>query len=207
MSVTETAVEAPRKLDGDKARRIVAAMRKSVAARGAAGSTFDVVAHEAGVSRGLLHYYFGSKERLLVEVVRQDCDARIAALEERLEAASTVDEIVTALVVSLQAFVRDEPGTHAVTYEMISASRHSEEIRAELAELYRRWRAHLADVLRAKEREGVVVLEADPESVASVLFGLGDGLGLQLISDPGWDSGHALEAGMRAARCMLGSSE
>ena len=182
-------------------------MRESVGTRGAAASTFDVVAREAGVSRGLLHYYFGSKERLLVEVVRQDCDARIAALEERLEAASTVDEIVISLVVSLQAFVRDETGTHAVTYEMISASRHSEEIRAELAELYRRWRAHLADVLRAKEREGVVVLKADPESVASVLFGLGDGLGLQLISDPGWDSGHALEAGMRAARCMLGSSE
>ena len=85
VTVADTPVAAPRKLDGDKARRIVAAMRESVATRGAAGSTFDVVAREAGVSRGLLHYYFGSKERLLVEVVRQDCDARIAALEERLE--------------------------------------------------------------------------------------------------------------------------
>jgi AcrR family transcriptional regulator len=207
MTVTDTAVAPSRKLDGDKARRIVAAMRESVAARGAAGSTFDVVAREAGVSRGLLHYYFGSKERLLVEVVRQDCDARIAALEERLHAACTVDEIVTALVGALRAFVNDRPGTHAVTYEMISASRHSEEIRAELAELYRRWRAHLAEVLRAKERDGVVALEADPESVASVLFGLGDGLGLQLISDPEWDSGQALQAGMRAARCLLGSRE
>ena len=68
-----------RKLDGERAQRIVSAMRASVGARGAAGSTFDVVAREAGVSRGLLHYYFGSKERLLVEVVRRDCDARIAA--------------------------------------------------------------------------------------------------------------------------------
>ena len=207
MSVTETAAETPRKLDGDKARRIVAAMRTSVAARGAAGSTFDVVAGEAGVSRGLLHYYFGSKERLLVEVVRQDCDARIAALEERLETTSSVDELVSALVASLQAFVSDEPGAHAVTYEMISASRHSEEIRAELAELYRRWRAHLADVLRAKEREGVVVLEADPEAVASVLFGLGDGLGLQLLSDPDWGSGDALDAAMHSARRMLGAKD
>ncbi|HEX8051891.1 MAG TPA: TetR family transcriptional regulator, partial [Thermoleophilaceae bacterium] len=49
---------AERRLDSDKARRIVAAMRASVARRGAAGSTFDHVAREAGVSRGLLHYYF-----------------------------------------------------------------------------------------------------------------------------------------------------
>ncbi len=50
-----------RPLESDKAKRIVDAMRESVAARGAAGSTFDHVAREAGVSRGLLHYYFGTK--------------------------------------------------------------------------------------------------------------------------------------------------
>ena len=53
-------------------------MRASVAVRGAAGSTFDHVAREAGVSRGLLHYYFGSKERLLVEVVRRDSEVRVS---------------------------------------------------------------------------------------------------------------------------------
>ena len=73
-----------RRLDSEKAKRIVAAMRASVGRRGAAGSTFDHVAQEAGVSRGLLHYYFGSKERLLVEVVRHDSDIRAAALEDAL---------------------------------------------------------------------------------------------------------------------------
>ena len=44
-----------RELSGEKAQRIVDAMRASVAARGIAGSTFEHVAGEAGVSRGLLH--------------------------------------------------------------------------------------------------------------------------------------------------------
>jgi hypothetical protein len=44
---------ARRTLSGDKAARIVDAMRTSVAARGIAGSTFDHVATDAGVSRGL----------------------------------------------------------------------------------------------------------------------------------------------------------
>src|SRR5438093_10505136 len=87
-----------RRLDSEKAKRIVAAMRASVGRRGAAGSTFDHVAQEAGVSRGLLHYYFGSKERLLVEVVRRDSDIRAAALEDALRNAHSVEAIIEALV-------------------------------------------------------------------------------------------------------------
>jgi AcrR family transcriptional regulator len=201
----EASVEAPRRLEGDKAQRIIEAMRASVGTRGAAGSTFDHVAREAGVSRGLLHYYFGSKERLLVEVVRHDCEIRIRDMEERLARADSVDAIVATLVDFLEEFVEDEPGSQAVLYEMLSASRHSDEIRAELAELYRRWRAHLADALSDKERRGVVKLQGDPESVASTLFALGDGLGLQLSSDPDWDSDAALQLAAQTARRLLGS--
>jgi AcrR family transcriptional regulator len=200
----EASVEAPRRLDGEMAQRIIEAMRASVGSRGAAGSTFDHVAREAGVSRGLLHYYFGSKDQLLVEVVRHDCELRIQAMDERLARADSADAMVDALVSQLEAFVEDEPATQAVVYEMLSASRHSEEIRAELAELYRRWRAHLAEALREKDKEGVISLQADAESVASVLFALGDGMGIQLISDPGFDSDPPLALGMAIARRLLG---
>src|SRR5918998_3198058 len=147
-----TRTDGPRRLEGDKAQRIIAAMRASVASRGAAASTFDHVAREAGVSRGLLHYYFGSKEQLLVEVVRHDCEVRIAGMGERIARATTADEIIAALVLGLEDFIQGEPGSPAVIYELLSASRHSEEIRAELAELYRRWRADLAAALRDKQR-------------------------------------------------------
>ena len=181
-------------------------MRASVGARGAAGSTFDVVAREAGVSRGLLHYYFGSKERLMVEVVRRDCDTFVAELEASLEKAATVDEIIASLVQTLDAFVKGEPGTQAVIYEMLSASHHSEEIRAEMAELYRTWRHHLASALRHKEQEGVIKLAGDPESVASLIFAIGDGLGLQLISDPEWARETSLDVATDTARHLLGAA-
>lgn len=200
----EASLATPRKLEGEKAQRIVEAMRASVGKRGAAGSTFDVVAREAGVSRGLLHYYFGSKERLMVEVVRSDCDARVATLEENLATATSADEFVAFLVQTLDAFLSDE-SSQAVLYEMLSASRRSEEIRVELAELYRRWRAQLAAALSEKQREGVVKLDAEPEDVAALLFALGDGMGLQVISDPEWDSAPAFELGVRTARRLLGA--
>src|ERR671915_313976 len=98
----EASLAAPKALEGDKAQRIIEAMRASVGARGAAASTFDHVAREAGVSRGLLHYYFGTKEQLLVEVVRHDCEIRIEAMDERIARAESVDEIVEALVAGLR---------------------------------------------------------------------------------------------------------
>ena len=200
----EASVEAPRRLEGEKAQRIVAAMRSSVGTRGAAASTFDHVAREAGVSRGLLHYYFGSKEQLLVEVVRHDCDSRIQAMADRFAVAGDAEAIVDALVIGLEEFM-GEPGSQAVVYELLSASRHSDEIRAELAELYRRWREFLAEALREKQAEGVVKLDADADSVASMLFALGDGFGIQVISDPDWDKDAAFALGVRLARGLLGA--
>ena len=193
-----------RRLDSDKARRIVAAMRDSVARRGAAGSTFDHVAREAGVSRGLLHYYFGSKERLLVEVVRHDTDIRIHTLEERLRGADSIDAIIAALVTQLREYVEEEPSWHAVIHEMLSAARRNDEIREELGNLYRRVRGEMADVLREKEAEGIVKLRAEPESVASVFLALADGLEVQIASEPGWTSGPTVEAGVSVARFLLG---
>ena len=203
----EASVDTPRRLEGDKAQRIIAAMRSSVGRRGAAGSTFDHVAREAGVSRGLLHYYFGSKERLLVEVVRQDREVRVQAMEERLAEAHTVDAIVAALVLGLEEFIEDERENRSVLYELLSASRHSEEIRVALADLYRTSRASLADGLRQKEGEGVIRLEADAEAVASILFSLGDGFGIQVLADPGWDREAAFDIGVRTARRLLGATD
>ena len=182
-------------------------MRDSVARRGAAGSTFDHVAQEAGVSRGLLHYYFGTKERLLVEVVRRDADIRIHALEDRLRNAGSLDEIIQALVTQLREFVAEDVGSHAVIHELLSAARRNDDIREELAELYRRVRAAIAAILTDKEREGIVTLRASADAVASIFLALGDGLEVQLTSDPGWDGAPTMAAGGAVARFMLGADD
>ena len=205
MEATVRTDRTERKLDGEKAQRIIAAMRASVGRRGAAGATFDHVAAEAGVSRGLLHYYFGSKERLLVEVVRHDSNLRVGRLEESLRAAGSLDETIEVLVRQVREFVEEDPGAQAVLYEMFSAARANEEIRAELAELYRRTREQVAEVLREKEREGVIRLRGSAESVVSVLFALGDGIELQLLADSDWDSDDAFQTGIATARFLLGA--
>ena len=207
MEAAQTTARAERRLDSDKAKRIVAAMRASVARRGAAGSTFDHVAQEAGVSRGLLHYYFGSKERLLVEVVRHDADVRVQAIEERLRDADSLDAIVQALVWGLEQFVAEDAGSHAVIHELLSAARRNDEIREELAALYRRVRSEVAEILVEKEREGIVSLRADGEAVVAIFLALADGLEVQLTSDTDWPSSAAVDTAVTVARFLLGDPE
>ena len=146
-----------KELSGEKAQRIIEAMRSSVARRGISGSTFEHVAREAGVSRGLLHYYFGTKEALLVEVVRRDSEHRIARLDEPLGKATSADEILQVLVASLQDSITNEPGFWVLIFELFTAGRRNPEIEREIGELFARTRDHVADILRAKEREGVLV--------------------------------------------------
>jgi AcrR family transcriptional regulator len=192
-----------RRLPGEKAQRIVEAMRSSVARRGVAGSTFDHVAREAGVSRGLLHYYFGTKERLLAEVVRHDTEVRLQLLHEQLATAATPDDVFDRLVASLEDLVDREPHLIALIFELFALSRRHEEIATEFAELVRRGRGQLADILRDKQSEGALRLGAEPDDVADVLFALGDGIAMRMLAEPDRDWSPAIAATVAAARPLL----
>ena len=203
-ATSPAAVPRARELSSDKAARIVEAMRASVAERGIAGSTFDQVAREAGVSRGLLHYYFGTKERLLVEVVRRECDVRKRRLEAAIEDADSADRVLDALVRSFQDFLGAGPRAALMHYELLTLAQRNAEIASELAKLGRSTRAHLVDILRGKRDAGALELRAEPETVALFLFALADGLMMRSLSEPELDVSPAVGQAVAAARALLG---
>jgi AcrR family transcriptional regulator len=196
---------ANRTLSNDKAQRIVDAMRSSVARRGVAGSTFDHVAREAGVSRGLLHYYFGTKERLLTEVVRRDAELKMGALEHDLAGAQTADDVIALLVSSLEHMVADDPEFVAVGFELFTLAQRNPEIAAEYTELQASLRAHISAVLAAKHEQGVLQLAASPDAVVDVLLSLADGLSARMLVEPDRDHGAMIAAGVTAVRALVRS--
>jgi AcrR family transcriptional regulator len=197
------AAAAPRELSRDKASLIVEAMRASVAARGIAGSTFDHVAREAGVSRGLLHYYFGTKERLLVEVVRREWEVTREGLERTVGAADTVEAVLSALVESFEEFIGEGPSTVVTFYEILALGQRNEEIAAELQELGRQTREHLAGLLRQKDDAGVLTLRSDAEATAGFVLALADGLTVRLLCEPELQIAPMLDLAVQAARALL----
>jgi AcrR family transcriptional regulator len=186
--------------------RIVDAMRRSVAARGAEASTFDQVAREAGVSRGLLHYHFGTKERLIAEVVRRDAEIRLEHLGTELAGATTVAGVIGVLLHSLEDLVERDPGFVALRFELFTSGRRNPEIAAEFAALQRATRTRVAELLAAKQRERVVRLADEPEAVAAVLLSLADGLALALLGEPEHDHRATLGAATAAARTLIADS-
>jgi AcrR family transcriptional regulator len=192
-----------RPIEGDKAVRIVDAMRASVARHGVAASTFDHVAREAQVSRGLLHYYFGTKERLLAEVVRRDCELRMQVIDERLAGASSAEDVIDGLVASLKQMVVDDPAFITLVFEMFTLSHRNPEIAVEFAELMRRTREHVAGLLAEKEAAGVLALHAPADAVADVLFSMADGVAMRMLTERDRDFGPSVLAGVRAVRALI----
>lgn len=200
-----SAASAPagRSLSGEKAQRIVEAMRRSVARRGTAGSTFDHVSREAGVSRGLLHYYFGTKEQLLVEAVRRDCELRMELLEQRLATAQSADGFIDLMAQNLQETVHEDPEFVTLVFELFMLSRRNEDIAAEYRGLIRRMRGQVAAMLAQAQGEGILRLHAQPDAVADVLFSLADGLALRMLAEPERDWSETVQAGIVAVRALL----
>jgi AcrR family transcriptional regulator len=192
-----------RSLSGERAQRIVEAMRRSVAQYGTAGSTFERVAREAGVSRGLLHYYFGTKERLLAEAVRRDCQLRLEQLERQLAGARTAEDFIGLLAKHLEEMVREDPDFVTLLFELFTLSRRNEDIAVEYANLMRSMREQVAAMLTVAHEEGVLQLHAEPEAVAEILFSLGDGFAMRMLTEPDRDFTATMRAGIAAARALV----
>lgn len=192
-----------RDLPSDKAVRIVEAMRASVAERGIAGATFDHVSRAAGVSRGLLHYHFGSKERLLVEVVRRESERRGRLLDQAVAEAGGADELIDALVSNLEEILGEGRSSMVTFYELLTLGQRNPEIAAELGQLARRTRTRLAEALRAGSQAGVFELRAAPEDVASFLFALADGVTIRRLAEPDLDVQPLVDQAVIAARALL----
>jgi len=181
-------------------------MRACVARKGLAGATFDQVAREAGVSRGLLHYYFGTKEHLLVEAVRRDSELRLQDLEARLEPAKTGDDFMTAMAQKMQENLSEDPEFTTLIFELFTLARRNDEVAAEFAALLRSTRDTVTAMLIAAEQRGALKLAAPADCVVDVLFSLADGFALRMLGDTERDFSQSIAAAVGVVRPLLGES-
>lgn len=192
-------------LTGEKATRIVAAMRVCVAKYGAVGATFDQVSKEAEVSRGLLHYYFGSKERLLIEVVRRETDRLVEMIQLATSVAGSAEQLVDLLLVQLKNILDNEPELYLLAFEMIGEARRHPEIGAEVAAYNRRTRGQFAEIIEQLQEKGVVSPRHPPLATASALLAMANGLALEIFEDPDGDHDACIAADVDAALYLLGA--
>ena len=166
-----------------KPDRILDAAHRLLAEGGHATVTITEIAREAGVSRGLLHYYFDSKEQILAQVVRRNVEQSIAETSGLLHEATSREELVRQFLRAYQDALGRGTG-YTLYFEAFVQGRVHRTVRAELADLFQARRDSLAAALRTAEERGHVTLAADAAGVASIILAIGDGVALQYLADP-----------------------
>ena len=164
--------------------QIVRATVRCLARDGYARLTMKKVAREAGVSQGILHYYFADKRAMLVATltaVSRDVDRRVAAAQSRAPREPAAR--LRALVRTCLAVAVDRPEFWVVFLEFWGEMVHDRRLRAVNAEVYTRTRRLLARLIADGVRAGRF-RAVDPERAAAVVLGLVDGVSLQLTFDP-----------------------
>jgi AcrR family transcriptional regulator len=129
---------------------ILEAARLRLLADGYAGLSTRKVADEAGVPLSQLHYYFGSKQGLILALFEQENQRRL----ERQRRLYAEDAPLWQRYERACDYLEDdlESGYVRVLQEMIAAGWSNEEVGAAVRELLGGWAELLAEVAREAER-------------------------------------------------------
>lgn len=171
--------------DKDKAERILAAAGRVLAAEGYGGATVARVAEEAGVSRGLLHYYFESKEDLVARVLRRNVGESVAMLRAITDSVAGPTEFAAELTGALRAIAARDPAMFTVLAEGLSASRRSDLIGQELTALHGQFADAFEEAFRGWVERGRMPDDVPLRGLAVLLTAMVDGLGLDLVAVKG----------------------
>lgn len=171
--------------------RIIAAASKVLAEKGYEATTLREISREAQAAPGLVHYYFGGKDQLLVEVLQaagQRFHQRLVQLVENMPADQSLETVLT----ELHERVGQEPDVYRLRYESFSLGLHNAligpRVRERLAQRRQEIGFVMAKVVENMERQGMAKdASLDPNSLAALLLSIFDGLALQKIMDPTFD--------------------
>ncbi|HUP31480.1 MAG TPA: TetR family transcriptional regulator [Gaiellaceae bacterium] len=150
---------------------------------GHAGITTRRLAEEAGLNHGLVHYYFGSIENVLVRTLERFTE-RLVARQRELYAADVpfIEKWRTAMRYLVEEDVRYEK----VWLELSALSWNRPELRERVAHINTEWRAVLTEALaEPRERLGI---EMPLEALVSLVMTFNLGIMVERLS--GVTEGH-----------------
>jgi AcrR family transcriptional regulator len=200
--------------ENNEARRIqmLRAAAELVCERGFAETRISDVAKRAGVSSALVIYYFGTRDRLLVDALRYSEESFYEAAEQMLAEIPSLHERLSRLTqwtcvpeadVAGQAAPgahNEIPGAWGLWFDLWAQAFRHDEVKAGRVELDARWRRMIADAVESADLD----TDVDARMFALEFSALLDGLSIQVaLEDPEVDSKVAYDIAMRFAEREL----
>jgi AcrR family transcriptional regulator len=151
---------------------------------GHAGITTRRLAEEAGVNHGLVHYYFGSNENLLVRALERFTERMI----ERQRALYEADEpFVEKWRTAMRYLVAEDVSYQKVWLELQALAWNDADLQARLARVNAEWRAVLTEAFEEPHRELGIELPLD--ALVSLVMTFNTGVIVERLG--GIETGHA----------------
>ena len=169
----------------DNREKILNAAFSVFARQGYDNTSVKDIAEEAGVAQGLVHYYFKSKQLLVLAVLEDVCDKVELNVEGEAGALQAFEQTKEKLRTSRDA--------NALYLQLIAAGLHDSAIGSGVREFVRGERARVEEIARQVLAER----EADPRparGIAGVVWAAVLGIMVQGLVDKEFDADEAMDA-------------
>lgn len=170
----------------DNRARLVSAACRVLSEKGYEATTVKEIARAAGVSPGLFHYYFASKDELLLDVLKQASEQFGEAIAE-FRAALPATRFIEAAMNQAQEQIAREPHQFRLRYELFALGLRNPAFLPAVGELLAGGRQRIAQSVQAVTGDGDEGDRARTDALATLLLACFDGLALQLIAQPDLD--------------------
>lgn len=192
----------------NEARRndMLRAAAELICERGFGETRIADVAKRAKASSALVIYYFGTRERLLVDALRYSEQNFYDVAEKMLADVSSARERLSLLVrwTCVPENTGDVPGAWGLWFDLWAQAFRHEEVKQDRADLDARWRAMIIDVVKSGQARGEIG-KVDARAFALTFSALLDGLSIQVaLGDPEVDPDKACKIAMTFAERELG---
>ncbi|MGV8073910.1 MAG: TetR/AcrR family transcriptional regulator [Syntrophobacteraceae bacterium] len=167
-----------------KEQIIIKAATKVLGQYGYERATISLIAAEAGVSRGLLHYYFKSKEELLEKIIKDYTEVGTAEVAEIFNDHHTPAGYAEGITRWFKDAILNEPYLFSSWYEGVTLVRHSGPISRVIAASYIEWKQAFEVGLKQAQEKQIIAPAPPVKALAALISALLDGLGLQFLSEP-----------------------
>jgi AcrR family transcriptional regulator len=201
--------EAAPQTEGNEARRraMLQAAAELIAERGFGETRIADVAKRAGTSSGLVIYYFGTRDRLLVDALRYSEEAYYDAAATLLGEEQDFRKRLSMLVEwsCVPELPGEVSGSWGLWLDLWSTALRHPEVREARVELDSRWRDLVERVVREGDEAGAIAADVDLRRFALTFTVLLDGLSTQVaLGDGEITSDVAYDIGMGYAEQRLG---
>jgi AcrR family transcriptional regulator len=168
----------------DRHQEILDAAARVITDRGLAETRISDIAEQAGVSPGLILYYFESKDRLLAEALTFANDQfYLRTSREIRRIPSAREQLRRVIDLSVPGYLPEfgRLDEWALWIEVWVRALRDPEMAKDREALDQRWRSQLAEIIRGGQTSGEFSSPEDPDELALRIAALIDGLAIQVI--------------------------